>query len=66
MFSPDGTLISASAAPHCGGTGRDRKDKGQGGKGRDGTRKEGTGRDRKGKGQEGKGREGKERVSDRK
>ena len=22
MFSPDGTLISASAAPHCGGTGR--------------------------------------------
>ena len=22
MFSPDGTLISASAAPHCGGRGR--------------------------------------------
>ena len=23
MFSPDGTLISASAAPHCGGCGKE-------------------------------------------
>ena len=27
MFSPDGTLISASAASHCGGTGQEEEDK---------------------------------------
>ena len=26
MFSPDGTLISASAAPHCGGTAQGNKE----------------------------------------
>ena len=30
MFSPDGTLISASAAPHCGE--EDKADRGRGGK----------------------------------
>ena len=75
MFSPEGTLISASAAPHCGGAGKN-KEEGQGrqstcpGKDKEGQDRQGTrpGKDKE-EGQEGqstcpgKDREGQERQS---